>query len=72
MSTYVIISNEESTLIDFNQVEEGSLHTLRFSLDKSKTFVKFAGEVPASLEGKLQHTHSEILEILKGEEWTEE
>jgi len=67
---YVIIDASEIPSVDFNQVLETSAETLRFSLDGSKTFVKFEGDTPSFLEGKTQYSHSEILTILAGEEWT--
>lgn len=71
MRTYVIIDASEVTNVDFNQVEETSSDTLRYSLDGTKTFVKFEGDTPAFLEGKTQYTHSEILDILATEEWSD-
>ena len=72
MRNYVIIDASEVSSVDFNQVLETSADTLRFSVDGSKTFVKFEGAAPAFLAGKPAHSHSEILEILSGSEWTEE
>ncbi len=68
---YVIIDAAEVTSVDFDQVLETSADTLRFSVDGSKTFVKFEGDTPSFLEGKTAYTHSEMLEILAGEEWTD-
>ena len=68
--TYVIIDSSEVSSVNFNEVLETSADTLRFSLDGTKTFVKFDGDTPSFLEGKTQYTHSEILAILAGEEWT--
>ena len=72
MRNYVIIDASEVSSVDFNQVLETSAETLRFSVDGSKTFVKFEGSAPAFLAGKPAHSHSEILAILAGDEWTEE
>jgi hypothetical protein len=68
---YVIIDASEVSSVDFDQVLETSADTLRFSVDGSKTFVKFEGDTPSFLEGKTAYTHSEMLEILAGEEWTD-
>jgi hypothetical protein len=68
---YVIIDASEVSSVDFDQVLETSPETLRFSVDGTKTFVKFEGETPSFLEGKTANTHSEMLEILAGEEWTD-
>lgn len=70
MRNYVIIDASEVSSVDFNQVLETSADTLRFSVDGSKTFVKFEGTAPAFLAGKPAHSHAEILEILSGSEWT--
>ena len=72
MSTrqYVILNADEVSSIDFNQVLETSADTLRFSLDGSKTFVKYEGNTPSFLIGKTANTHAEMLEILASDEWT--
>ena len=67
---YVIIDESEVSSVDFNQVLETSPETLRFSVDGTKTFVKYEGDTPSFLAGKTANTHSEMLAILAGEEWT--
>ena len=67
---YVIIDASEVSSVDFDQVLETSAETLRYNVAGTKTFVKFEGETPSFLEGKTSYTHSEMLEILAGEEWT--
>ena len=69
---YVIIDASEVSSVDFNQVLETSADTLRYNVSPAgtKTFVKFEGETPSFLAGKTQYTHSEMLAILAGEEWT--
>lgn len=69
MRTYVIINASEVSSVNFNQVLETSADTLRYSLDGTKTFVKFEGDTPSFLDGKTQYTHAEILNILSGPEW---
>ncbi len=72
MRKYVIINSDEVQNIDFNQVLEKSENTIRYSQDKTKTFIKFEDtEVPSFLEGKEQFNSEEILSILSGPEWTE-
>ena len=68
---YVIIGTSDVSSIDFDQVFETSASTLRHSVDGSQTFVKFEGATPSFLDGKTQYTHSEILTILAGPEWTD-
>ena len=68
---YVIINADEVSSVNFDQVDETSESTIRFSLDGSKTFVKFDSDTtPSFLEGKTQYSHSEILAILATDEWT--
>ena len=59
---YVIINKEMVEAVDFKQVIETSKSTLRYSLDGSKTILKFIGETPAFLEGEKVYSHSEIIE----------
>ena len=72
MRTYVIIDASEVSSVDFDQVAETSADTLRYSLDGTKTFVKYEGTQPFFLLGKTEYTHEEILNILSGPEWTSE
>ena len=72
MKTYVIIDSSEVSSVDFDQVLETSAETLRFSLDGTKTFVKYEGTQPFFLLGKTEYNHEEILSILSGPEWTSE
>ena len=70
MITYCIIDASEVSSVDFDQVAETSADTLRYSLDGTKTFVKYEGTQPFFLLGKTEYTHEEILSILSGPEWT--
>jgi hypothetical protein len=74
---FMIFSTSELNKIDFNQVLETSSETVRKSVDRTKTFVKWDGEeIPSSiqlLESKQgPYTYTQMLEILNGNEWTEE
>ena len=44
MRTYVIINSSDVSSVDFSKVSETSADTLRYSLDGTKTFVKFEGD----------------------------
>lgn len=73
--TYVIFDVTELDKIDFTQVCETSIDTVRKSVDETKTFVKWDGEtIPSCVESlttKTQYyTYEEILEILSTPEWT--
>jgi hypothetical protein len=72
---YVIFNVSELDKIDFSQVFETSIETVRKSVDETLTFVKYKDEeMPssiASLETKVgPYSHTEILEILSTPEWT--
>jgi hypothetical protein len=69
--TYCIIDSGDVSSIDFDQVFETSENTLRYNNEGSQTFVKYEGNKPKFLYGKETYTHSQILEILAGEDWTE-
>ena len=71
MRTYVIINSSDVSSVNFNEVVEDSADTLRYSVDGTKTFVKFEGDTPAFLDGLTQYTHSEILAELATPEWTD-
>ena len=68
---YVIINADEVDSVDFSKVDETSADTIRYSTDGSQTFVKFDTDTtPSFLDGKTQYSHSEILTVLSGDEWT--
>lgn len=71
---YVIFNVSELDQIHFDHVLETSAETVRKSVDGTKTFVKWEGEMPACVSGLTTkegpYTHSGILEILSTEEWT--
>ena len=72
---YVIFDVSELDSIDFNQVFETSKDTVRKSLDGLLTFVKYEGSMPSSVSALTtktqEYTHSEILTILDGPNWTD-
>ena len=71
---YVIFNCTELGTIDFNQVLETSANTVRKSVDETKTFVKYNGDMPSSVSSlttkSQEYSHSEILVILATSEWT--
>jgi hypothetical protein len=70
---YVIFDYIEVDKIDFNEVFETSIETLRLTEDGLRTFVKWIGDEPeciSSLTSKsIIYNHKEILEILDQPEW---
>ena len=67
---YVIIDADEVSSVDFSQVFETSADTIRYNIAGDKTFVKYEGAKPRFLYGKDTYTHSQILTILAGEDWS--
>ena len=72
---FVIFNVTELPLIDFTQVYETSIDTVRKSVDGTQTFVKFDLPAPSSVEAlttkSIEYTYDEILEILATPEWTD-
>lgn len=71
---FMIFDVTELPTINFNEVSETSIDTVRKSIDGTKTFVKWDGEaIPTSVaaletqEGP--YTYEEMIEILTTEEW---
>ena len=72
---FVIFNVTELPLIDFNQVYETSIDTVRKSVDETETFVKFDLPTPSSVDAlttkSQEYTYDEILAILSTPEWTD-
>ena len=71
MRSFVILQSAEVDSINFNEVMENSVDTLRFSLNGEQTFVKYEGSKPSFLDGKDKLTTDEMLTLLAGSDWTE-
>lgn len=71
MRKYVILESSEVSGVDYSQVIEQSTDGLKYSVDGSKTIVKYEGEQPSFLSGKTEYDHAEILSILATDEWTD-
>ena len=72
---FMIFNVSELELIDFSQVLETSIDTVRKSIDETKTFVKWDGNtIPSSVDSlstkEGPYTYTEIIDILNGPEWT--
>ena len=71
---YVIIPSTEINNINFEEVLETSADTCRYSVDGTKTFVKYEGDMPVSVSAiadkSVEYKHTDILTLLSGEEWT--
>ena len=70
---YVIIPTSEINNVNFSEVLETAPGTCRYSVDSTKTFIKYDGAQPpsvAAISSKSQeYSHGEILSILSTEEW---
>jgi hypothetical protein len=72
---FMIFNVSELTNIDFSQVLETSIDTVRKSIDETKTFVKWDGNtIPSSVDSLTTkegpYTYQEIIDILNTPEWT--
>lgn len=73
--TYVTLSVSEATELDFSQIEQTSIETLRLSVDGMQTIVKWitANGIPSSVEALTTKgpymTHDEALALMATEAW---
>jgi hypothetical protein len=71
---FMIFNASELNQIDFTQVLETSIDTVRKSVDETKTFVKWDGVIPECVNNLTTkegpYTYDEIIQILAGPEWT--
>ena len=71
---FMIFNVSELSKIDFTKVLETSADTVRRSVDGTKTFVKWEGSTPSSINtlttAEGPYTYTEIIDILSTEEWT--
>jgi hypothetical protein len=73
---FMIFNVSELPQIDFTQVLETSIDTVRKSIDQTKTFVKWDGTIiPSSVDSLTTkegpYTYEEMLTILATPEWTD-
>lgn len=71
---YIIFDYTEVDKIDFNQVLETSIDTLRLNVDNTKTIVKWVGDEPSCISNltskSIIYNNNDITVILNGPEWT--
>ena len=72
---FMIFNVSELSEIDFTQVLETSIDTVRKSVDQTKKFVKWDGAMPECVNNLTTkegpYTYDEILTILSTTEWTD-
>jgi hypothetical protein len=70
---FMIFSVTELDQINFTQVLETSIDTIRKSTNETKTFVKWDGSIPECVNNLTTkegpYTYDEILQILNTPEW---
>jgi hypothetical protein len=74
--TYVTLDLSEATELNFEEIQQTSLETLRISIDGTKTVIKWftANGVPSSVAALTTKgsylTHDEALILMSTEAWT--
>ena len=72
---FIIFNVSELNQIDFTQVLETSIDTVRKSVDQTKTFVKWDGIMPECVNNLTTkegpYSYDEIIPILLTTEWTD-
>ena len=70
---YIVYDISEINTIDFSEVLETSRDTIVYSVDGTKSFVKWEGDVPQCVEDLNSktgpYTHAEMRNILQTSEW---
>ena len=73
---FIIFNVSEINKINFDEVLESSIDTIRKSVDETKTFVKWSGNtIPSSVQtlttSEGPYTYDEIIVILNSTDWVE-
>jgi hypothetical protein len=70
---YVVFSTNETSSIDFSEVFETGIETLRLNASGSETFVKYDGDMPQSVidltTRSSEYTNTEIITLLRSSDW---
>ena len=71
---WVFLNTSETGSLDFSQVLETNSGSLRLNNGGSRTFIKYEGSMPSSVSGlsskSAEYSHSAVLNVLTGSEWT--
>jgi hypothetical protein len=71
---WIFLNTSETGSLDFSQIMETSSGSLRLNNSGSRTFVKYDGSMPSSVSGlsskSAEYSHSAVLNVLTGSEWT--
>ena len=69
---YVFIDSSDINIINFSEVLEDSVNTLRYNNDETKTFIKYSGNKPSFVGDRTEYTYYQTLTILATDEWQDE
>jgi len=67
---WVIVNVSDITDEMIEDAIQSSMNTLRKTLDGNKAILKWDGDTPSCFNGMTTYSHSEILNILRGSDWT--
>lgn len=71
---YVVIYYTDIDKIDFSEILESSIETVRRSVDGILTFVKYEGDMPSSVEALVNRSqefnHEQFLLVLASPDWS--
>lgn len=67
---YVILEASDVSSVNFDDVLETSVDTLKYNVAGDQTFVKYEGVKPRCLYGKDTLSHEAMLTVLKDESWS--
>jgi hypothetical protein len=71
---YVVIYYNDINQIDFSEILESSIESVRRSVDGDLTFVKYEGDMPPSVEALTnrspEFTHEQFLLVLASPDWS--
>tara|TARA_R100000773_G_C4216654_1_gene115237 strand:- start:853 stop:1098 length:246 start_codon:yes stop_codon:yes gene_type:complete len=64
MKKFIIINKDQVSSVNFDEVMETSVNTLRYNLDGTQTFVKFNGDTPSFVTSETIYSEDEFKEIM--------
>ena len=71
---WVFLNTSETGSLDYSEILEFNSGSLRLNNSGSITFVKYDGSMPSSVSGlsskSAEYSHSAVLNVLTGSEWT--
>lgn len=68
---YTILDISELNNIDYSEIQHHSADTVRTSLNGSQFIIKYE-QKPSFITDETEYTHSEILSIVSGSDWSED